>query len=209
MPRFLLNFVFLIVVIKSQDHDVTSTQLVRSATNSFCFPKQFGPVNNPICISWLKEGKNYTFQLICSPDPDFSLQWCGIGFSTLFPKPLYWRMFPSEIIMLQLVNENGKNKTVLTDRYATSSTLPPCMKRQITQLINSTVDYYGYLTAYFTRPAILDKVDLQEGYTNLNRTVPMIAAISNGGRLNLSGCEANLQPHDNEWWNTTDQVFTP
>ena len=148
MPR-LLNFVFLyfyflIVVINSdralQDHDVTSTQLVRSATNSFCFPKQFGPVNNPVCISWLKEGKNYTFQLICSPDPDFSLQWCGIGFSTLFPKPLYWRMFPSEIIMLQLVNENGKNKTVLTDRYATSSTLPPCMKRQITQLKNSTVE---------------------------------------------------------------------
>jgi len=174
-------------------------------SNSFCFPKQFGPINNPICISWWKEKSNFTFQIICSPDNGFSLQWCAIGFSTLVPKPSYWRMFPSEVIMLQLVNVNGKNHTELTDRFASASKLPSCMKNQVTHLINATVDYYGYLTAYFTRPAILSEKDLSMGFTNFNRTVPLIAAISNGGRLGVNGCAANLQPHDNEWWNSTSQ----
>lgn len=176
-----------------------------TAPNSFCFPKQFGPINNPICISWWREKSNITFQIICSPDPDFALQWCAIGFSNLVPKPVYWRMFPSEIIMLQQTSRNGENYTELTDRYATASKLPLCMKKQVTHLINATVDYYGFLTAFFTRPAIVSDKDVLEGFTNWNRTIPLIAAISNGGRLGVGGCAANLQAHDNEWWNNTSQ----
>ena len=193
-----------LTILRAQNEDLVD--VTAPTPNSFCFPKQFGPINNPICISWWREKKNITFQMICSPDIDFmGLQWCAIGFSTLIPRPSYWRMFPSEIIMLQLTNINGENRTELTDRYATASKLPLCMKNQVTHLINATVDYYGYLTAFLTRPAIVSDKDVAEGFTNWNRTIPLIAAISNGGRLGVGGCAANLQAHDNEWWNNTSQ----
>ena len=40
---------------------------------------------------------------------------------------------------------------------------------------------------------------LAEGYTNFNRTLPAIAAISNGGATATAGCAGEFVCHDNEW----------
>ena len=177
---------------------------------SFCFPRAYGPEANPICLSWTRDGADFVFGVVCTPDsfPFLSLSWCAIGFSTATPPsdpmpPFAPSMFPSEIIHLQLVNASaggGELAVVLTDRVAVAVSLPGCAATQRTRLLNASVDAdTGELSAYFARRAELPLAALAEGYTQLNRTLPVIAAISNGGALAAGGCAASFAPHDNEW----------
>lgn len=111
-------------------------------------------------------------------------------------------------MLLQTTNTaGGKTGVQLTDRSATGSKLPPCMPTQVTHLLNASVDDEGFLSAFFTRPAILSDALLDQGYTNLNRSVATIAAISNQGTLPVAGCSSNIPPHDNEWWNSTQFII--
>ena len=177
---------------------------------SFCFPRAYGPEANPICLSWTRDGADFVFGIVCTPDsfPFLSLSWCAIGFSTATPPsdpmpPFAPSMFPSEIIHLQLVNASaggGELAVVLTDRVAVAVSLPGCAATQRTRLLNASVDAdTGELSAFFARRAELPLAALAEGYTQLNRTLPVIAAISNGGALAAGGCAASFAPHDNEW----------
>jgi hypothetical protein len=180
-------------------------------TQSFCFPRAYGPESNPICLSWTRDGADFVFGIVCTPDsfPFLSLSWCAIGFSTATPPsdpmpPFAPSMFPSEIVHLQLVNASAGGgeqlSVVLTDRVAVAVSLPGCAATQHTRLLNASVDAdTGELSAFFARRAELPRAALAEGYTQLNRTLPVIAAISNGGALAAGGCAASFAPHDNEW----------
>jgi hypothetical protein len=93
---------------------------------------------------------------------------------------------------------------VVTDRVATSVKMPACLPKQATRLLNASLsDRTGMLTAFFARAAELSPALLQQGYTNLNRTLPLVAAISNGGANPAGGCGSTFAPHDNEWRNET------
>jgi len=182
---------------------------------SFCFPRAYGPEANPICLTWTRDGADFVFGIVCTPDsfPFLSLSWCAIGFSTATPPsdpmpPFAPSMFPSEIVHLQIVNASagggggggGELSVVLTDRVAVAVSLPGCAATQRTRLLNASVDAdTGELSAFFARRAELPRAALAEGYTQLNRTLPVIAAISNGGALAAGGCAASFAPHDNEW----------
>jgi hypothetical protein len=188
-----------------------------AAKNSFCFPRAYGPENNPICLAWELVGADFVFKIICTPDsfPSLSLSWCAVGFSTRFapgsPTPPLgsWGMAPSDVVHLALVQPapgsgSAAPGVVLTDRIITAVSLPPCAPTQVTRLLNATVDANtGELTAFFARPAKLPQSIIAQGYTNLNRTLPLVAAISNGGPLAAGGCGATFAPHDNEWRNET------
>ena len=185
---------------------------------SFCFPRAYGPEANPICLSWTRDGADFVFGVVCTPDsfPFLSLSWCAIGFSTATPPsdpmpPFAPSMFPSEIIHLQLVNASaggGELAVVLTDRVAVAVSLPGCAATQRTRLLNASVDAdTGELSAFFARRAELPLAALAEGFTQLNRTLPVIAAISNGGALAAGGCAASFAPHDNEWGLSLSRVI--
>ena len=78
--------------------------------------------------------------------------------------------------------------------------MPGCAATQHTRLLNASVNAdNGELTAFFARRATLPLASLAEGYTNFNRTLPAIAAISNGGATATAGCAGEFVCHDNEW----------
>lgn len=183
------------------------------AARSLCFPRAYGPENNPICVSWSPVSGDVLFKVQCVPDsfPEFSLSWCAIGFSTAappdapVPQPGSWGMWPAEVVHLQVLNaSSGTLSVVLTDRMTTGVKLPACAPAQATRLVNASVDSgSGVLTAFFVRAARLSSTLLSQGYTDLNRTLPLVAAISNAGPQNMSGCDSIFPCHDNEWRNET------
>jgi hypothetical protein len=185
-----------------------------AANQSICFPRAYGPEANPICLSWTRVGADFVFGIVCTPDsfPFLSLSWCAVGFSTArapgepVPRLGNWTMFPSEIVHLQVVNasDSGALSVELTDRMAVAVSMPACARTQRTRLLNYSVNVdNGELSAFFARAAELPDAALREGYTNLNRTLPIVAAISNGGANAAGGCSASFQCHDNEWRNET------
>jgi hypothetical protein len=186
-----------------------------------CFPRAYGPENNPICMSWWREGADVVFALQCVPDsfPYITLGWCAVGFSTAsppgvpVPQPGSWGMWPADVIHLQVqvlvpppppaLAASAPAAVVLTDRPTTGVRLPACAAAQPTRLLNASLDSSsGVLTAYFARAAELPPELLALGFTNLNRTLPLVAAISNSGAAR-GGCGAVFPPHDNEWRNET------
>lgn len=182
---------------------------VSSFDRSLCFPRAYGPVDNPICLAWAREADAFLFRLTCVPDsfPELQLNWCAVGWSTASPpdaptpKPGAWGMWPAEVVHLQLLTGGG---VVLTDRMTTGVRLPACAQVQATRLLNASVDATtGVLTAFFTRAADLPQALLENGYTNFNRTLPFVAAISNQGPQAQGGCASTFPPHDNEWRNET------
>ena len=206
------------------------------ARQSFCFPRAYGPKNNPICLAWQRVGADFVFEIQCTPDsfPEFSIGWCAVGFSTATPPgaPVpalgNWTMFPSDIIHLQVVQAaaaaalpasasavaggsgggggGGALSVVVTDRVAVGARLPACAAAQPTRLLNASIDAVsGMLTAFFARPAELPRAALAQGLTSLNRTLPIVAAISNndGAASTSAGCAAVFECHDNEWRNET------
>lgn len=189
-----------------------------AAKNSFCFPRAYGPEANPICLAWWRVKADFVFRIICTPDsfPFLSLSWCAVGFSTRFapgsPTPPLgsWGMVPADVVHLALVQPAAPGGAgaapgvVLTDRIIVAVSLPACAPTQVTRLLNATVDATtGELTAFFARPAQLPGALIAMGFTNLNRTLPLVAAISNGGPLAAGGCGSAFEPHDNEWRNET------
>ena len=124
--------------------------------------------------SWAISNGNATFTLVCTPPPGKALQWCGVGFNTLNPSPARWGMGLAEVIML-VVKADGT--VSLEDRQAKTPGLPPCFAQQLTALKSYRVDAKsGALTATFSRPVFLPDALVAAGYTQLNRTVPTIAA---------------------------------
>jgi hypothetical protein len=178
-------------------------------SRSLCFPKAYGPIDNPICLTWQPEADDFVFEIVCKPDsfPELALNWCAVGFSTASspvlppPRPGTWGMWPAEVVNLQLLTGGG---VVLTDRMTTGVRLPECAPSQATRLLNASVNpSSGVLTAFFARAAVLSEALLKQGYSNLNRTMPFVAAISNQGPQAQGGCGEVFPPHDNEWRNET------
>lgn len=133
------------------------------------------PSTRHLCLpSWSIGRGNATFEVVCTPPAGAALQWCGVGFNTVFPSPRAWGMAPSEIVML-VVHPDGS--VSLEDRLAAAPGLPPCFAQQLTTLRSFRLDAAtGALTASFTRPVFLPEALLDAGYTDLNRTVPTVAA---------------------------------
>lgn len=188
-----------------------SLALAAPSAVSFCFPRGFGDTDSPICLSWERQGPEVLFAVNCTPDsyPEFSLGWCAFGVSTATPAgsplPSTWGMWPAEVFHLQ-VTLGSPPTVVLTDRLTTGVRMPACMPTQESRLLNATVDAKtGVLTAFFTRKAHMSQKLLAEGYTSLNRTLPLIAAISNNEYPHspIAGCEGSFPPHDNQWNNQT------
>ena len=202
----------------------SSSSAPRNATapRSLCFPRAYGPEANPICLAWWRDGADVLFQLQCVPDafPEFALGWCAVGFSTAsppwapVPQPGSWGMWPAEVIHLQVqvispTSASSAPAVVLTDRLTTGVRLPACAGAQVTRLINASLDASsGMLTAFFARAAQLPTASLALGLTNLNRTLPLVAAISNSGAAR-GGCSEVFPPHDNEWRNETADFTFP
>jgi hypothetical protein len=147
-----------------------------------------------LCLdNWEIGNGNATFTLTCVPDAGDDLQWCGIGFNIQYPAPTRWGMAPSEIIMLKVLTSG---KIVLEDRTAPVAQLPPCFKKQLTTLIKATLNNDKSVTATFTRPVFLTDDFLALGYTNLNRTVPMVAAMNTGNpRFSTAYCDDAINYH--------------
>lgn len=187
--------------------------LLAAGNFDYCFPRGFGGTDNPLCFSFERVGADYLFAMNCTPDafPEFSVGWCALGLSTLSPMPASWGMWPAEVFHLQVARgADNATSVVLTDRLTTGVRLPACMPTQEARLLNATVDAAtGVLTAFFTRKATLPPIRLAEGYTNLNRTLPIIAAISNnqGPATPPAGCDGTFPPHDNEWWGNKTASF--
>ena len=128
-----------------------------------------------ICLpAWQIGRGNATFTVVCTPPKGATLQWCGIGFNTVYPSPARWGMAQSEVIMLVARSDGSVS---LEDRAAPQPGVPACFDRQATTLLSASVDgATGALTAHFTRPVFLSDELLSLGYTDLNRTVPTIPA---------------------------------
>jgi hypothetical protein len=190
------------------------------ADGDFCFPRGFGGTENPICLSWARNGADFEFAMNCTPDghPEFSVGWCAVGLSTATPPgaplPATWGMWPAEVFHLQATRSAAGSAPVveLTDRLTVGARLPACMPTQASQLLSAHVDAAtGVLSARFRRRAELPPKLLAQGFTSLNRTLPLIAAISNAqGALPpvaTAGCAASFPAHDNEWWNNQTASF--
>lgn len=150
-----------------------------------------------LCLdSWEIANGNATFTLTCVPNAGDDLQWCGIGFNIQYPSPQRWGMAPSEIILLKVLTSG---KIVLEDRTAPVAQLPPCFKKQLTTLIKATLNNDKSVTATFTRPVFVTAEFLSLGYTNLNRTVPMVAAMNSGNpRFSTAFCDDAINYHSDQ-----------
>jgi hypothetical protein len=74
------------------------------------------------------------------------------------------------------------------------------MTPQLSTLIKGSVDASGALHAIVSRPAIVPASALAANYTNFNRTIPLVIAISNQGPLGASACDDSiLAVHDNNF----------
>lgn len=160
------------------------------------------PSTRHLCLpSWSIGHGNATFDLVCTPPKGTVLQWCGIGFNTIYPSPSRWGMAPSEIIML-VPHPDGS--VSLEDRVAAAPGLPPCFAQQLTTLNSFHIDAKtGALTAKFTRPVFLSDMLLAAGYTDLNRTVPTVAAAGWSHAQVAGVCDTTLAYHDIQFNNVS------
>jgi hypothetical protein len=160
------------------------------------------PSTRHICLpDWQIGHGNVSFSLVCTPPKGAKLQWCGIGFNTVYPSPRAWGMAPSEIIML-VPHPDGS--VSLEDRAAAAPGLPPCFKKQLTTLTSAHVDpASGTLSAHFSRPVFLLQELLDLGYTNLNRTVPTVAAAGWSHAQVADVCDTTLAYHDIQYNNAS------
>jgi len=160
------------------------------------------PATRHLCLpSWDIGNGNATFDLVCTPPKGASLQWCGVGFNIQYPSPTRWGMAPSEIIML-VPHPDGS--VSLEDRVAAAAGLPPCFARQLTTLTSFHLDAKtGALSASFTRPVFLSPELLAAGYTNLNRTVPTVAAAGWSHAQVADVCDTTLAYHDIQFNNVS------
>jgi hypothetical protein len=160
------------------------------------------PSTRHICLpDWTIGHGNASFSLVCTPPKGSKLQWCGIGFNTVYPSPRAWGMAPSEIIML-VPHPDGS--VSLEDRAAAAPGLPPCFKKQLTTLTSAHVDpASGALSARFSRPVFLTQELLDLGYTNLNRTVPTVAAAGWSHAQVAGVCDTTLAYHDIQYNNAS------
>jgi hypothetical protein len=118
------------------------------ADGDFCFPRGFGGTENPICLSWARNGADFELQMNCPPDghPEFSVGWCAVGLSTATPPgaplPATWGMWPAEVFHLQATRSAAGSAPVveLTDRLTVGARLPACMPTQASQLLSAHVD---------------------------------------------------------------------
>ena len=178
----------------------------------FCFD----PTTRHVCVSdiGLADG-NWTWTMSCTPlSGEEALDWCGIGFRVLDAKPpARWSMFPSEVVVLQVVDHaaaagggGGGADVIVEDRFARIADQPECNDEQLTYVRAFEVDPApgGGLRATLTRPALVSEAQLQGGYTNLNRTMALIAAFSSGNPRQTEKCGGdNFFAHDRAWPNTT------
>jgi hypothetical protein len=200
MPNFSLSLVIVVCTsVISQGFNLRSnTQIEQYAVSrpggkvSDCWD-EIGNGKQLCLTNWEIANGNATFTLNCIPDAGDDLQWCGFGFNTQYPSPTRWGMAPSEIIMVKILTSGS---IVLEDRTAPVAQLPPCFKKQLTTLIKATVNADKSVTATFTRPVFLTQEFLDLGYTNLNRTVPMVAAMNSGNpRFSTQFCDNGINYH--------------
>lgn len=160
------------------------------------------PSTRHLCLpSWSIGRGNVTFDIVCTPPAGSKLQWCGVGFNTVYPSPRAWGMAPSEIVML-VPHPDGS--VSLEDRTATAAGLPPCFAQQLTTLRSYKLDAKsGQLTASFTRPVFLPEALLDAGYTDLNRTVPTVAAAGWSHAQVAGRCDTTLAYHDIQFNNVS------
>ena len=92
----------------------------------------------------------------------------------------------------------------LEDRVAAAPGLPPCFKRQLSWLQSYHLDATtGALSAHFSRPVFLPQDMLALGYTNLNRTVPTVAAAGWSHAQVADVCDTTLAYHDVQFNNVS------
>jgi hypothetical protein len=160
------------------------------------------PSTRHLCLpSWTVGGGNASFTLVCTPPPGSKLQWCGLGFNTVIPSPDRWGMGLAEIIML-VAHADGT--VSLEDRQAKTPGLPPCFSQQLSTLRSYSFNAKsGALTASFTRPVFLPQELIAAGYTQLNRTVPTIAAAGWSAAQVSDVCDTTLAYHDTQFNNVS------
>jgi len=160
------------------------------------------PGSRHLCLdAWQIADKNATFDVTCDPGAGGpALAWCAFGFNVQIPSPRVWGMAPSEIIFLSVLSSG---EVVVEDRVAPTAAKPACFSRQLTYLVKGAVDASGVLRATVTRPVFLDASLLALGYTDLNRTVPTVAAYNSGSDRQTVSCSSSINYHTNQWSNRT------
>lgn len=160
------------------------------------------PGSRHVCLdSWEIADKNATFAVSCDPGSGApALSWCAFGFNIQIPSPRAWGMAPSEIVFLSVLSSG---KVVVEDRTAPTASKPACFSQQLTYLVSGSVDAGGVLRATVTRPVFLDASLLALGYTDLNRTVPTVAAYQAGADRQATSCSSSINYHTNQWSNRT------
>lgn len=181
------------------------------APADFCFD----PETRHVCVSGIALARgNWSWTMTCRPLEGEELDWCGMGFHVdAAPPPppgSHWPMFPSEVIVLQVVEGvvggAGAAEVLLEDRFARMADQPDCNEEQLTYVTAYEVDAApgGTLRASLTRPAIVSDALLAGGFTNLNRTVALVSAVSSGNARQTQRCgNDNFFAHDRAWGNTT------
>jgi hypothetical protein len=178
------------------------------ALPDFCFD----PTTRHVCVSDIAFADgNWSWTMSCRPlSGDEALDWCGIGFRVLdTAPPARWSMFPSEVIVLQVVDRTGGGggaDVIVEDRFARIADQPDCNDEQLTFVRAFEVDPApgGGLRATLTRQALVSEAQLEGGYTSLNRTMALIAAFSSGNPRQTDKCgNDNFFAHDMAWRNTT------
>ena len=183
----------------------TTAFAASSSLADFCFD----PETRHVCVSGIAlAAGNWSWTMTCRPLKGEELDWCGIGFhvdSAPPPPPgSHWPMFPSEVIVLQVIEGGGE--VVLEDRFARMADQPDCNEEQLTYITAFEVDPApgGALRASLTRPALVSDALLAGGFTNLNRTVALVGAVSSGNARQTQRCgNDNFFAHDRAWGNTT------